>query len=255
MLTQYHRPDTLEAALDLLARPDTIPLGGGSVINSPAFTAAYAADFAVVDLQALGLNHIQKKNNHLETGATVTLQQLLEDEHVPGALRRAIELESAINLRHVATLAGTLIACDGRSPFATAMLALDAHLAVSDGRSSRAIALGDFLPLRELPHRLATAVTLPLKAQLAFEHVARTPADRPIVCAALARWPSGRTRLALGGYGKAPLLAMDAPEAGGLETAARNAFYEAGDAWASAEYRAGVAAILAGRCLQKLSVA
>ena len=66
---------------------------------------------------------------------------------------------------------------------------------------------------------------------------------------ALARWPSGRTRLAVGGYGNAPLLAMDGTESGGLEAAARNAFNDANDSWASAEYRREVAGILVYRCL------
>ena len=66
---------------------------------------------------------------------------------------------------------------------------------------------------------------------------------------ALARWPSGRTRLAVGGYGNTPLLAMDGIESGGLEAAARNAFDGANDSWASAEYRQEVAGILVSRCL------
>jgi CO/xanthine dehydrogenase FAD-binding subunit len=65
----------------------------------------------------------------------------------------------------------------------------------------------------------------------------------------VARWASGRTRLALGGYGKIPTLAMDGTEADGIDSAARNAFHEANDEWASAEYRLDVAATLAKRCL------
>ncbi|HEX5809688.1 MAG TPA: hypothetical protein VFY25_13560, partial [Anaerolineales bacterium] len=61
------------------------------------------------------------------------------------------------------------------------------------------------------------------------------------------------TRLVVGGYGKSPLLAMDGTEAEGLEPAARNAFHEATDEWASAEYRMDVAATLAKRCLGSLS--
>jgi CO/xanthine dehydrogenase FAD-binding subunit len=111
-----------------------------------------------------------------------------------------------------------------------------------------------------LQGKLITAITIPLNVKLAFESVARTPADKPIVCAALASWPSGRTRLALGGYSKAPLLAMDGTESDGLDTstgsvqaAARNAFHEATDEWASAEYRMDVAATLAKRCFEKLN--
>jgi len=99
--------------------------------------------------------------------------------------------------------------------------------------------------------KLITAIAVPLSVKLAFEYVSRTPADKPIVCVALAQWNSGRTRLALGGYGKSPMLAMDGTEAEGLETAARNAFHEATDEWASAEYRMDVASTLARRCLEE----
>jgi CO/xanthine dehydrogenase FAD-binding subunit len=99
---------------------------------------------------------------------------------------------------------------------------------------------------------LITSITIPLNVKLAFDYVSRTPADRPIVCAALVQWNSGRTRLVLGGYGKSPLLAMDGTEGEGLEAAARNAFHEATDEWASAEYRMHIAATLAKRCLEKM---
>jgi len=47
-------------------------------------------------------------------------------------------------------------------------------------------------------------------------------------------------------------LAMDGTEPDGIELAARNAFYESGDEWASAEYRISVAATLSRRCLEAL---
>jgi CO/xanthine dehydrogenase FAD-binding subunit len=110
--------------------------------------------------------------------------------------------------------------------------------------------IGEFLPLR--PTTLITKIILPLNTKFAFEFVSRTPADKPIICAALTQWSSGRTRLALGGYGKSPMLAMDGTEADGLESAARNAYHEATDEWASAEYRMEVAAVLAKRCQETL---
>jgi CO/xanthine dehydrogenase FAD-binding subunit len=152
----------------------------------------------------------------------------------------------------MATVAGTLVAADGRSPLATVMLALDAHLTVLPGEE--AISLGDLLPLRHerLHHRLITMIRIPTEVRLAYEYVARTPADLPIICAAVASWPSGRTRLVLGGYEVAPVLVMDGPESGGVEVAARAAYSQAGDAWASAAYRSDVAGVLARRCLDGL---
>ena len=250
MISEYHRPKTLDEATQLLSKPDTRPLGGGTALNRPS-----PERFAVVDLQALGLDKIHKRGNKLEIGATATLQVLLDSMHIPSALQETIRLETTFNLRQMATIAGTLVACDGRSTFTTAMLALDAKVTVISNQSS-VIGLGDLLPFRadNLRDKLITKIVIPLNVKLAFESVARTPADKPIVCAALAQWPSGRTRLALGGWGKSPLLAMDGNEPGGVEEAARNAFAEAGDEWASAEYRSEMAAVLARRCVGKLHV-
>jgi CO/xanthine dehydrogenase FAD-binding subunit len=254
MITLYHRPATLEEALTLLARPNTRPLGGGTVLSHPGDES-----FAVVDLQALGLNKIHKSGDHLEIGATVTLQTLLESPHTPAALKAAIKLETPLNLRNMGTVAGTLVTCDGRSPFAAVMLALDAKITVVSAESS-VVSLGDFLPLRvgadNIPAgggvrqgSLITLLKIPLLTKLAFETVARTLDDKPIICAALAQWPSGRTRLVIGGWGSSPSLALDGNDASGIEEAARNAAHDAADGWASAEYRSDVAAVLAKRCL------
>ena len=254
MITAYHRPQTLDEALTLLSQPNTFPLGGGTLLSHSKTDSV-----EVVDLQALGLNLLKKSGNdastlpavagqRLEIGATATLQQLLEDSNCPAALKSALKLEAPLNLRNAATAAGTIVSCDGRSTFTTALLALDAKLTIFNPKSE-IINLGGFLPLR--PRGLITSIAIPLNVKIAFDYVARTPADKPIVCVALAQWPSGRTRLAVGGYGKAPRLAMDGTESEGVEAAARNAFHESNDEWASAEYRMDVAATLAKRCLEK----
>ncbi len=244
MITAYHRPRTLDEALRLLTQPNTVPLGGGTLLSQPTIDPV-----TVVDLQHLSLDTLRVNGINLEIGATLALQALLESEHCPPALKSALKLEAPLNIRNAATVAGTLFSCDGRSPFATALLALDAKVTIVN-RQSSIVNLGEFLPLR--PRGLITSITMPLNPKLAFEFVSRTPADKPIICAALTQWNSGRTRLALGGYGKCPLLAMDGTEAEGLEAAASNAYHEANDEWASAEYRMDVAAVLAKRCLEKI---
>jgi CO/xanthine dehydrogenase FAD-binding subunit len=243
MITAYHRPHTLDEALTLLAQPNTLPLGGGTLLSHGTPDSVQA-----VDLQLLDLNSLNKKGNELEMGATLTLQALLESEHSPEPLKRALKLEAPLNIRNSATVAGTLVTCDGRSTLATVLLALDAKINIQSSKTDiRTINIGDFLPVR--PRGLITSITIPSNVKLAFEYVSRTPADKPIVCAALVQWNSGRTRLTLGGYGKSPMLGMDGTEAEGVETAARNAFHEATDEYGSAEYRMDVAATLAKRCL------
>lgn len=254
MIIEYHRPQKIEEALQLLARqqPVTVPLGGGTALNRPS-----DVPLAVVDLQALGLGEIQPRGNFLDLGATVRLEQLLHTPALPPALDKAIRHEASYNLRQAGTVAGSLVAADGRSPFATAMLALDATLSLRTARGEdlsgpeETITLGDLLPMRteRLQRRLITRITIPLNASLAYEYVARTPADRPIVCVAVARWPSGRTRVALGGSGAMVQLALDGPEPGGAEAAVQDAFSQAGDQWASAAYRQAAATALIQRIL------
>lgn len=249
MITAYHRPKTLHEALSLLTQPNTVPLGGGTLLSQRTTDSVQA-----VDLQQLGLDSQTKSGNNLELGATLTLQSLLESEHCPPALKTALKLEAPLNIRNSATVAGTLVSCDGRSTFASVLLAMDAKIeqAILDGSKIeyRVTNIGDYLPLHSTT--LITKITLPSNIKLAFESVARTPSDKPIVCAALAQWNSGRTRLVLGGYGTSPMLAMDGTEAEGVEASARNTYHEATDDWASAEYRVDVAATLAKRCLESI---
>ena len=244
MITTYHRPSTLDEALALLSQPNTVPLGGGTLLSQPK-----TAPVSVVDLQRLGLDSIRINGNELQIGATCTLQTLLEAADCPKALQTALKLEAPINIRNTATAAGTLVAGDGRSTFVTALLALDAKITIMNGQSS-VVSVGEYILTH--PQGLITQIAVPLNSKFAFEFVSKTPADKPLICAALTQWNSGRTRLALGGYGASPLLAMDGTEADGLDTAARNAYHEANDEWASAEYRMDVAATLAKRCLESL---
>lgn len=257
MIAEYHRPNTLPEALALLSRSEieTRPLAGGTALDRQAVDR-----FAVVDLQNLGLNTLQARGNSLQLGAMLTLQNLLDstqahDFAAPGiteGLSKAIQHEATINLRQMATIAGTLVVAEGRSPFTTALLALDAEIIIEPGAETEN--LGNLLPFRsqKLEKRLITQINLPSAPRLAYEYVARTPADRPIVCAALALWPSGRARLGLGGYGIAPTLAFDGNESSHLEIAAQSAYEQAGDEKASAEYRSQIAGVLAKRCLTAL---
>ena len=245
MISTYHRPQTLDEALTLLTQPNTLPLGGGTLLSKTTTDSV-----AVVDLQALGLDSLRASGNDLQIGATCTLQSLLESGNCPAALKTAIKLEAPLNIRNTATVAGTLVASDGRSPFAAMLLAMDAKLEINVNRQSSTVNCGEYLLTR--PNGLITSIIVPLNVKTGFEFVSKTPADKPVVCAALAQWNSGRTRLSLGGYGKTPLLAMDGTESDGLDTAAKNAYHEANDEWASAEYRMDVAATLAKRALESL---
>ncbi|MDR3574946.1 MAG: FAD binding domain-containing protein [Anaerolineaceae bacterium] len=216
MIVEYHRPKTLEETLVLLGRTGlpTYPLGGGTFLSQHTTEAC-----AVVDLQSLGLSSIEKQGNMLILGATAALQSLYESSEIPSELKGVIYKEHSSNLRRTATIAGTLVTADESSPMAAALLALDAHLKWAPGEEE--IGLGDWLPLRHKwsKGKLMLSISISTQAKLLYEGVSRTPGDRPIVCVAIGKWSSGRTRVVIGGFGSAPLLAMDGPEARGAESA------------------------------------
>jgi len=246
MILEYLRPKNLDEGLKLLARTDqkTIPLGGGTFISH-----GVSEPVAVIDLQELPLKQISRQGNFLHVGATVTLQKLLESPETSPELADVLHSEATLNIRNMATVAGTLVTADGRSPFTTALLALDAKLSIQPENIE--IPLGDWLPQRSSRNlqSLIVEVIIPVQPVLKYEMVARSPADQPIVCVAIGEWPSGRTRVALGGTGAAPILAMDGPEKGGADVAVENAYSQASDAFGSAEYRSQAVKVLTARML------
>jgi len=205
MIIEYHRPISIESALALLSRTDpvTIPLGGGTVLSRKRM-----ADCAVVDLQLLNLNVIEEQGGNLHIGATTTLQNLVNSTSVPPYLVKIVEREANYNLRQASTVGGTIAANDGRSGLLTALLAADANLRWLPGE--RWVRIGEWLPVRnEWKHGLIDQVQISLGIHLGYEQVGRSPADQPIISVAVAKWPSGRIRIAIGGDLPLPLLAAD----------------------------------------------
>ena len=209
----------------------------------------------VVDLQDLDLKYLRREGNQWRLGATATLQEVVENEALPSFLRDLARETLPHPQRSQATVAGTLVAADGASLWAAGLMALDARLVLHRWQEApREVPIGDWLPLRHEWHPgwLITEVRLSVAPRLCYETVRRSPADRPLLLAAVARWPRGRTRVVLGGWGDAPHLALDGPTAEGAEIAARNAAHDAEDHLASAEYRREVAPVLVRRCLARL---
>ncbi len=173
-------------------------------------------------------------------GAMLRLQQMVAAQaELPDALREAARREAGLNLRTSASLGGTLLACSGRSPLVTALLALHAQVRQEPGPVQWT--LDDLLTRRgDLPAgALLTEVLVQAPMSMALSSVARSPADRPIVCAVVARL-AGRAPafgIALGGFGVRPIVVPEAE----LALAARDV-RGAGEA-ARAAYSSG------GRCL------
>lgn len=249
--TSYARPENLNDALQLLAQPNTVPLGGGTKLLTGD------VDVAVVDLQNLGLNQIEWMNDSLRVGASITLTDLasaLKPDGPAPLLKQAIRQAGPNTYRNAATLGGTIASRLPDSELLAALLTLDAQLIVNDNE----MALTDYLAAGERPSGLITAVTIPWAAGKGHsERVARTPADYPIVSVTCWQPDGAAPRLAATGLGERPFRLTDAeshlidsltPDS--IEAAAhaaQAACVHPGDFRGDAHYRAAMAATLTKR--------
>lgn len=246
MIIEYHRPSTLERAMELLSRPQpkSLPLGGGSVLSHTK-----DADIAVVDLQALGLDGIQTGEGQISIGATARLQALIDHADLPAWLKNACLRETGRNLREMGTIAGALMCVNGRSPLAMALLAADVY--VTTMPAAKSVSYQQLLLMREGIQQpwLITAVVVESSLEVTCDFIARSPQDLPILGVAVAKWPSGVLRIAVGGFGTAPLLVYMGNDAQAAEAAVVAALKDSDDEWASAEYRQSIAPALLKRLL------
>lgn len=235
----YERPSTIAEAFDLLARPGTVVLAGGTRLNgSPSAEPA-----GMVDLQALHLDGIRAEGEGmLRIGAMTTLQSLVDSDEVPDVVRAAARRERPSTLRAQGTLGGCVATGDAESELLAALLVHEAVVLMESSGGTAAIPLEALLA--DLPltaGRVVTAVSIRTDGSAAAAHTARTPADRAIV-AAFARTVDDGRRIALTGVARTPVLVQPGEE-----------LHPTGDFRGSSEYRRALADVLITRVLEATS--
>jgi len=235
-LEAYHRPTSMDDALELLASSNRIPLAGGTTIRHDG--GAGAAE--VVDLQALDLEHITLDGESVRIGAMATLQDVADREGVPDLIRTAARAELPSTLRTLATVGGTIGAAWADSLLLTALLVHDTSVRFATDRS---VSLASVLKSGLDAGDLIVSVEAGLPGKTAVARTGRTPSDDPIVAAA-ARATEDGIRLALCGIAPTPQL-VDLDDLDRLEPS--------GDYRGSADYRRHLATVLATRVIEELS--
>ncbi len=245
-LKAYHRPSSVDEALQLLERPGVHT----AIVAGGVYITARLPDMVdeVVDLQAVaGLAEVTYTGQGLILGAMVRLQTLVEDGRAPILLRDAARREGPLTLRQAATIGGLVCGPDKESELLAAMLVCDAEVKVQTLKGIKSVSLTNFL--RDIPAflnggGLVTAVSLRILGKTASARVARTPADRPIVAALARRGTNGKIRLALCGVNSVPVL-VDPHNV-------KAAIHPPYDFRGSSEYRRQMAATLAQRVMREL---
>lgn len=251
----YHRPQSVEEALQLLSRQglNTAIIAGGTQLNSHLSAPDASSVDEVVDLQATGLDQVthnengsssELPSNRLTLGAMVRVQTIVDDEQAPPLLREMARREGPNTFRNAGTIGGVIVAADPQSELLAALLVFEADVTMHTTAGAHTMALGDFLDdvRGHLQSGILTGVALQTAGSTAHARVARTPEDDPIV-AALARHKNGAALLALCGVAPTPILAGP-DDIADLDPPA--------DFRGSSEYRKEMARVLAKRVLNEL---
>jgi putative selenate reductase FAD-binding subunit len=179
MISEILRPQTVEEALRLKARPGTAYLGGGTWLNSCASPEDITA---LISLERLGLNTIESSAGRCRIGASVTLQQIVDSAVVPAAIREAASLTASRTLRNMATMGGECAFRALDSALIPALLAMEAEIVFAE---TTVPAPAEDL-WKEHADRLILSVTMPLGGRLgALKSLSRTSHSRRTVVIAV----------------------------------------------------------------------
>jgi aerobic carbon-monoxide dehydrogenase medium subunit len=271
---EYHRPETLDRALELLADvEDSRPLAGGHSLL-PMMKLRLAAPAALVDLGRLpGLDEIAQDGDAVTIGALTTHAAIAASDLVSEACPVLAETAAIVGDRQVrnrGTIGGSLAHADPSADYPTLMKALGATITATGKDGERRIAADDFFvdlfttALR--PGELVTSVTVPATrgigaVYLKHRHPASSYAVVGVAAVVGVNGSFSSARLVVGGATSRPV-AVDAvtemlvgrsPEPGAI-TAAADAVRGAlesptGDTYASGEYRVHLATVMAKRAL------
>jgi CO/xanthine dehydrogenase FAD-binding subunit len=105
----YERPESLEAALELLSAEGAVAMGGATDLSGQ-IDRGLRAPRVLVDLQGAGLNEIRVAGDALVIGATVTLAEVAESPLVApyAVVATAAGQAASPLLRNIGTVGGNL---------------------------------------------------------------------------------------------------------------------------------------------------
>ena len=241
-LVGYHRPGSLEEALELVKRghPRSVLVAGGTSLNISRFSEPVE----IVDLQAIGWDQIRAEGPNLEIGAMTRLTDLAAHPSVPELVRELAQREGPNTLRNVATVGGTLATGHPESELLAGLLVFEGRVALArPGGATEMIPLDELLADRtRLQGSIIAAIRIEADGPAAAARTGRTPFDTSIV-AAVGRGTAPGIRLAVTGMAATPIL---------VEPEGVPDLDPPGDFRGSPEYRRHLAGTLIRRVMDQL---
>ncbi len=271
----YLRPTTLDQASELAQKPGSLLLAGGALALG-TLDLPYST---VIDLQAIPeLNRLDMDEGGVTLGSAVKLEQLLGWEELPDVFRRALTRAIPANIRTNLSILESLR--ERQHPMLREWLAaITAHDIgiewLKEGQLDWESIAGLLVHADEFDQLFITSIDIPAVPQrqaLGAAFVARTPADVPIVNAAVYVYLNEENTVesmfgALCGATAEPVLGftletligspLDAANIASAVKAIAPLVDPVGDYLGSAEYRREMARVCVERalteCLEQLS--
>jgi aerobic carbon-monoxide dehydrogenase medium subunit len=257
----YQKPASLADAVKALSADAEAKALAGGMTYIPVLKQRLAKPSAVIDLAGLGLTGITVANNTVTIGAMTRHCDVAASADVKKAIPALAALAGGIGdeaVRHRGTIGGSIANNDPAADYPAAALALGATIK-TDKRSIKAddFFTGMFSTALD-QGEIITAVEFPVPAKAAYEKF-KNPASRyAIVGVFAAQFPAG-ARLAVTGAGQGGVFRhaeMEKALSANFSAAAIKGITTPqgdmnGDIHASAEYRAHLVGVIAGRAVAK----
>jgi aerobic carbon-monoxide dehydrogenase medium subunit len=266
----YHRPESLEEALALMADGDGKVLAGGQSLV-PLLSMRLAAPTRLVDINRLpDLEAVQVDADAVRIGALTRHAQLERDERAFDAnplLRRALTSVAHPTIRNRGTTVGSLVHADPAAEMPAVLCLLDGAVdVVSRDRGARTIAAEDLFvgPLESALEADEVAVSAtfpnpPARSGAAWLELARRQGDYAMVGVGAVvtldeRGSVRAARVGLISVDATPVVldvvaAVDPDDWAGLANQVRTSIDPEGDIHATADYRRHLAGVLASRAV------
>ncbi|MBW3571668.1 MAG: xanthine dehydrogenase family protein subunit M [Gemmatimonadetes bacterium] len=277
---EYHRPDSVDEALALLAEHgyDAKLLAGGQSLV-PAMNFRLAAPAVLIDLNRIpGLDGIAEADGGVRIGA-MTRQRAAERSATVASrvplLAETLPYVAHAQIRNRGTIGGSIAHADPAAELPAVMLALDARFHLRGPGGTRVVSAGDFftglfgtaLEAEEMLVEVEVAPAAP-RTGWAFDEVSRRHGDFALagIAATVQVDDEGRctgARIALLSVGDGPVLATQAAAAlvgqaptdaavrAAAEAAAQRDVDPPGDIHASPAYRRQLVDVLVRRVLPR----
>ncbi|PVH28465.1 FAD binding domain-containing protein [Pararhodobacter oceanensis] len=273
----YHKAERLDQALALLAEfgEDARPIAGGQSLV-PMMNLRLARPSHLVDINALDLDTIELRSDHLHIGALVRHERYAREsliaQHFP-AFAEGVEWIGHPTIRRRGTLGGSISHADPTAELPALCVLLGAEIIAQSAEGSRRIPAAEFFISAYVTSleagEMVTGIDLPLpkgKSSGAFEEFAERSGDFAIISAGVTLEHDGRAitdaRVVWSGVDLAPVMAeragdllrgkpLSAPEAEAAAQAMSAGITPLDDPMASAEFRHSLIVELTQRALTR----